>query len=174
MARPSLAPSEGFNVLAGTSSVSEYRTSEHMFLQKGQTPLIKSIEQRIARQTVNFPVENQEGMQIAHYPAGKYYKEHWDYVDPRWSGVSGFLARGGNRVITFMMYLNTIPEGCGGETYFTSAGISVKPDMGKACMWYNLFPNRQIDPSTKHEGRPPKEGYEKWIATIWIRERAFV
>ena len=132
----------------GTQTITDYRTSEHTFLAKRQTPLISSIEEKIAYHT-RLPVENQEGMQIAHYPYGKYYKSHWDYVDPKWSGVSGFLARGGNRRMTFMIYLNTIPEGCGGETYFTDAGVSVRPDVGKACMWYNVFSNMQIDPTTK-------------------------
>jgi prolyl 4-hydroxylase len=31
----------------------------------------------------------------------------------------------------------------------------------------------QIDPSTLHGGSPVIEG-EKWIATKWIRERAYV
>lgn len=172
MARPSLSLSAGYNVLDGTNFVSDYRTSEHMFLQKRQNNLVSNIEEKVAQYT-RFPVENQEGIQIAHYLPGKYYKSHFDYVDPTWSGVSGFLARGGNRVMTFMIYLNTIPEGYGGETHFDRAGMLVRPDMGKACIWYNLFPNMTIDPSTQHEGRPPKEPYEKWIATIWVRERTF-
>jgi prolyl 4-hydroxylase len=172
MARPNLSASSGFNVLDGTETITNYRTSEHTFLTKKANPLIASLEERVSRYS-GFPVENQEGIQIAHYRGGTYYKPHWDYVDPKWSGVAGFLSRGGNRVITFMIYLNTIPEGKGGETHFNLAGVSVKPDAGKACIWYNLFPNMDIDKSTQHEGRPPLEPYEKWIATIWIRERTF-
>lgn len=173
MAKNRVARSQGWNTQDGTESVSEYRTSEHMFIMKGETPLIQGIEQRVAYHT-GFPAINQESIQVVHYEPGKYYKVHWDYFDPKWGGSAKAFARGGNRAITFMIYLNTIPEGEGGETYFNRAGVGVKPDVGKALMWYNLFPNRAVDISSSHEGRPPKEGYEKWIATIWIREKTFI
>ena len=173
MARNRTARSQGWDTATGTESVSDYRTSEHMFIQKDETPLITNIAQRVA-QITGLPAENQEAIQVVHYEPGRYYKVHWDYFDPKWSGSAKAFARGGNRVITFMVYLNTIPEGYGGETYFNRAGLGVRPDAGKACMWYNLFPNGAVDQSSSHEGRPPKEPYSKWIATIWIRENTFL
>lgn len=172
MARGRVARSQGWNVEDGTETVSNYRTSEHMFLLKGETPLVAGIEQRVAYHT-RLPVEHQEAIQVVHYLPGKYYKVHWDYFDPKWAGSASAFARGGNRMVTFMMYLNTIPEGYGGETYFNRAGLSVRPDAGKALMWFNQFSDKTVDQSTSHEGRPPIEPYEKWIATIWIRERTF-
>jgi prolyl 4-hydroxylase len=172
MGKPQVQRSTGFNVGDGSESYSEHRTSEHTFLPKRANELVTIVEDLVAHQT-GFPLENQEGIQIAHYMPGQYFKSHMDTFDPRYPGAGVTLARGGQRVATFMIYLNTIPEGCGGETYFDKAGVSVKPDMGKACLWYNLFPNLSIDWSTQHEGRTPKDPYEKWIATIWIRERRF-
>ena len=172
LAAKRVEPSKGWDTKTGRESVSDYRTSEHAFLGKGETPLVASIEQKIAFYS-KFPVTNQEGMQIAHYPPGKYYKVHWDYFDPKWEGSSKAFARGGNRIATFMIYLNSIPEGYGGETYFNKAGVAIRPDAGKACMWFNLYPNMDVDKTTQHEGRPPLEPYEKWIATIWVRERTF-
>jgi prolyl 4-hydroxylase len=173
MGKPQVSRSTGFNVGDGSESYSEHRTSEHTFLPKGANDLVTTVEKMVAYQT-GFPIENQEGIQIAHYVPGTYFKSHHDYFDPRYKGASVTLERGGQRVVTFMIYLNTIPEGYGGETYFDKAGMSVRPDMGKACLWYNLYPNGQIDISTMHEGRTPKEPYEKWIATIWVRERTFI
>jgi prolyl 4-hydroxylase len=166
-------PSKGWDTTTGTEHISDYRTSEHTFIARTESPLFQSIAQRIA-QITGFPVENQENIQVAHYQPGKHYKVHWDYFDPSWGGSASAFARGGNRVITFMIYLNTIPEGYGGETNFNMAGLAIRPDMGKACMWYNLYSNRTVDKSTSHEGRPPKEPYEKWISTIWVREKAFI
>lgn len=172
IARNRTVRSQGWNTNDGSQTVSDYRTSEHAFIDRLENPLVQSICNRIA-QITGFSVENQEAIQVAHYQPGKYYKVHWDYFDPDWAGSHHAFARGGNRIITFMIYLNTIPEGYGGETYFDRAGLGIRPDAGKACMWYNVFPNKKVDISTSHEGRPPKEPYEKWIATIWVRERRF-
>lgn len=172
MGKPNVTRSTGFNVGDGSESYSEHRTSEHTFIPKGANDLVTTIEGMVAYQT-GFPRTNQEGIQIAHYMPGQHFGSHMDTFDPKFKGANVTLARGGQRVVTFMIYLNTIPEGYGGETYFDKVGMSVKPDIGKACLWYNLFPNRSIDWSTQHEGRTPKEPYEKWIATIWIRESTF-
>ena len=173
LAKPTVTRSTGFNVGDGTESYSENRTSEHTFLPKNANQLVTLVEEMVSRQT-NLPVESQEGIQIAHYVPGQHFGLHHDYFDPRFKGAEVTLSRGGQRVLTFMIYLNSIPEGYGGETYFNHAGMSVKPDIGKACLWYNVFPNMGIDVSTMHEGRTPKEPYEKWIATIWVREGIFV
>src|SRR5262245_17667346 len=172
MGKPTVSRSTGFNVGNGSESYSEHRTSEHTFLPKKANPFVTTIEEMVAHQT-GFPLENQEGIQIAHYIRGQHFGFHHDYFDPRYSGASSVLARGGNRVITFMIYLNTIPEGYGGETQFDFAGMLIRPEIGKACLWYNLFPDRRLDTSTQHEGRTPITPYEKWIATIWIREYTF-
>ena len=172
LARTRVQRSRGWDTQSGTEHVSDYRTSDNMFIQRSETPLIRDIENRVATIT-GYPVSNQEAIQVVHYPPGKYYKVHWDYFDPAWSGSASAFARGGNRIITFMVYLNSIPEGYGGETYFDMAGIGIRPDVGKACMWYNVFPNMGVDKSTRHEGRPPKSPYEKWIFTIWVRENRF-
>lgn len=173
MGRNSVEPSKGFNVGDGSESYSEHRTSEHVFLPKRSSDLVTTIEGMVSYQT-GFPIDNQEGIQIAHYKPGQHFGSHHDYFDSRFPGSKDVLARGGNRVITFMIYLNTIPEGGGGETHFDKVGMIVRPEMGKACIWYNLFPNMTFDESTMHEGRTPIEPYEKWIATIWIRERTFL
>src|SRR5262245_60162214 len=173
MVKPDISPSSVFNVVVGSESYSEHRTSEHAFLVKQSNPLVTTVEEMVSYQT-GFPIANQEGIQIAHYLPGQYFHLHHDYFDPRYPGASNVLVRGGNRVITFMIYLNTIPEGYGGETNFTLAGMNIRPEIGKACIWYNLFPDRRIDESTQHEGRTPVAPYEKWIATIWIREREFI
>lgn len=177
LGKPHVHNSTSFNSGDGTEQYSDHRTSKHTFLYRKCNPLVTEIEERVADHT-GFPLENQEGVQIAHYTPGQHFKPHWDYFDHRIAGTANTLARGGNRVFTFMFYLNTIPEGYGGETYFTQAGMSVRPEMGKACMWANMLfstdgRSSKLDDTTIHEGRTPVAPYEKWIATIWVREGTF-
>jgi prolyl 4-hydroxylase len=68
------------------------------------------------------------------------------------------------------MYLNDVEEG--GETYFHTHDMAVKPKTGRAIVWWNLTEDGTRDASTYHEGRPVKSGL-KYICTKWIRERQF-
>jgi prolyl 4-hydroxylase len=151
----------------GTSEVNAARTSDGMFFQRGEFPLCDRIEQRIAR-LLNWPVENGEGLQVLRYRPGAEYKPHYDYFDPAQPGTPSILKRGGQRVGTLVMYLNT-PEG-GGATTFPDVKLSVNPVKGSAVFFSYALPH----PSTQtlHGGAPVLAG-EKWVATKWLREGRF-
>jgi prolyl 4-hydroxylase len=142
-----------------------------MFFYQRENPVITMLESRIAS-TVGIPIVNGEGLQIVHYRPGGHYKCHWDYFAPDWANSEKVLARGGQRVITFLMYLNTAPPNAGGETFFPLENLAFQPVEGMALWWHNLTEDGQVDKSTYHEATPVVEG-EKWIMTKWIRERTF-
>ena len=75
---------------------------------------------------------------------------------------------GGFRVTTFMIYLSNVDSG--GHTVFPHAGISVKPEEGKALFWFNCGPKGQnpYDSRIYHLGCPVLHG-NKWIANKWIK-----
>jgi prolyl 4-hydroxylase len=178
-----LSPEECDTVIAGASTrmarsltvvtqtggqeINDDRTSDGMFFQRGESPLIQRIEERIAR-LLNWPIENGEGLQVLHYRPGAEYKPHHDYFDPTEPGTPSILRRGGQRVGTLIIYLNT-PEK-GGGTIFPDAQLEVAPQRGNAV----FFSYARPDPSTRtlHGGAPVIAG-DKWIATKWLREREF-
>lgn len=167
-----LARATGWDVVSGMSKEDDYRTSEHMFYGRSENDVVKSIEDKISMFT-RIPVANFEGLSVIYYRAGTYYKPHYDYFDPAFVGNQSVLARGGQRIITVLMYLNDVKEG--GNTYFPNCNVTIKPEVGRALFWYNVLDgNVTIDPSTYHEGQPPGPNSMKWIATLWIRERTFV
>jgi len=151
----------------GGEEVNDDRTSDGMFFQRGESPLIERIDERIAR-LLHWPIENGEGLQVLHYGPGAQYRPHYDYFDPAEPGTPSILQRGGQRVGTLVIYLNT-PEKGGGTT-FPDAQIEVAPQRGNAV----FFGYERPDPSTHtlHGGAPVIAG-EKWIATKWLREREF-
>lgn len=173
MSKMRLTPSTTWNVEAAKSDLSDYRQSEQTFFAAQENSFIQQIEQRIADVT-RLPIENGEGLQIVHYNQGGYYKPHWDYFDPEYSGNKSVLYnRGGQRIATVLMYLTDVEEG--GETLFPRVGINVKPEQGKALIWFNVdlsSGTSVIDESTFHEAKPVVKG-DKWIMTRWIRERRF-
>jgi prolyl 4-hydroxylase len=166
-ARPRLARSETVQTDTGGSEVNKARTSRGMFFEREENAVCAAIERRIAR-LVNWPLVNGEGLQVLHYLPGAQYEPHHDYFDPAKSGTASITARGGQRVGTLVMYLNTPDKG--GGTTFPDVGLEVAPLKGNAV----FFSYDRPHPSTKtlHGGAPVIAG-EKWVATKWLREGEF-
>jgi prolyl 4-hydroxylase len=167
LAKPRLARSLTVQTKTGGEEINADRTSNGMFFQRGETELVRRIEQRIAN-LVNWPEENGEGLQILQYGPGAEYKPHYDYFDPNEPGTPTILKRGGQRVGTLVMYLGE-PEK-GGGTVFPDVHLEVAPKRGNGV----FFSYARAHPSTRtlHGGSPVLAG-EKWIATKWLRERRF-
>lgn len=168
LAKPKLDRSQTVVHSTGDSEINEARTSRGMFFTRAENALCERIEARIAALT-NWPVERGEGLQVLHYLPGAEYKPHYDYFDPLQAGTPTILKRGGQRVGTLVIYLNT-PE-AGGATVFPDAGLDVHAVTGNAVFFSYSIPH----PTTKtlHGGSPVRAG-EKWVATKWMRQSTFV
>lgn len=166
-AQPRMARSETVDAVTGGSEIHAARTSRGMFFERGETPLVRRIEQRIAA-LLRWPVEWGEPLQVLHYAAGAEYRPHHDYFDPRQPGTAAVLRRGGQRVGTMLIYLAT-PQ-AGGATSFPEAGLEISAVKG--CAVFFGYERPHPDTLTLHGGEPVRRG-EKWVATKWLRERAF-
>lgn len=165
-ARRQMSSSNVIDLETGDERRDAGRTSSGMAFTRAATPLIARIERRIAA-LLDWPFENGEALQILRYEVGQEYRPHYDYVDPAESGAAKFLARGGQRVASLIMYLNTPTDG--GATNFPDIGLEVAAVKGNAV----FFSYDRPHPSTKtlHGGMPVLAG-EKWVATKWLREAA--
>jgi prolyl 4-hydroxylase len=167
LASQRLARSHTVDTATGDSEVNVARTSDGMFFNRGEFEVCQRLEARIAA-LVNWPLENGEGLQVLRYRPGAEYKPHYDYFDPAQAGTPRILERGGQRVGTVIVYLNTPLRG--GGTTFPDVKLEVAPVRGHAV----FFSYDRPHPVTRslHGGAPVLEG-EKWITTKWLRERAF-
>jgi prolyl 4-hydroxylase len=168
LAGPRMARSETVDNATGGSEVNAARTSRGMFFERGETGVIERVERRVAA-LLGWPVENGEGLQVLHYLPGAEYKPHYDYFDPVHPGSVSILQRGGQRVGTLLMYLNTPVKG--GGTTFPDVGLEVAPIKGNAV--YFSYDRAHVATKSLHGGAPVIAG-EKWVATKWLREREFV
>jgi prolyl 4-hydroxylase len=150
----------------GREAVITERSSYGTFFTACETPFIKRLEDRIAT-VMNWPAENGEGLQILNYQVGAEYKPHFDYFPLGDPGSAVHVAKGGQRVSTLVIYLNSV-EG-GGETAFPDVGLSVTPKKGSAVYFEYCNSLGQTDPLSLHCGVPVAAG-EKWIATKWMRQ----
>ena len=167
-AKPRMKRSLTVETQTGGEEVNIDRTSDGMFFQRQENPVVSTLERRIAA-LLNWPEKFGEGLQILHYRPGAEYKPHYDYFDPTQPGTPTILKRGGQRVGTLVIYLNN-PE-AGGGTTFPDVQLEVAPRKGNAVFFSYAAP----DPSTQtlHGGAPVIAG-EKWIATKWLREGEFI
>ncbi len=117
------------------------------------------------------PMPNMEAATILHYEPGEQITNHFDFVDPQTPGYAEEVAKNGQRVVTFLAYLNDDYEG--GETDFPDLGVGHKGRRGEGLFFVNAHPNGEPDTRTVHAGRPPARG-EKWIVSQFIRSRAFI
>ena len=108
-------------------------------------------------------------MKPARCPDGRQRTERRcpDYLDP--SRFAGEIAQRGQRVATFLVYLNEAFEG--GETHFVELQRKFRPGAGGALFFYNVDENGAPEPQSLHEGAAPTSG-EKWLLSQFIRDKA--
>jgi prolyl 4-hydroxylase len=167
-AAPRMARSETVVNETGGNEVNAARTSDGMFFGRAELPICRRVEERIAA-LLNWPLVNGEGLQVLHYRPGAEYKPHHDYFDPAQPGMAAVLRRGGQRVGTVVMYLNTPQQG--GGTVFPDVQLEVAPIKGNAVFFSYDRPHAIT--RSLHGGAPVLAG-EKWVATKWLREAEFI
>jgi prolyl 4-hydroxylase len=133
-----------------------------------------------------------EAMQLLRYEPGEHYSAHHDFTYP-----SVFHRYQPKRYATVLLYLtgegDVIENGirrsrskksaadgesedglAGGETTFPRAittefhdGVKVKPQSGKAILFYNVLPDGNMDDLSQHAGEKVEAGV-KYVANIWV------
>jgi prolyl 4-hydroxylase len=150
----------------GASVVHEGRTSEMAFIQRGEAEVAERIDQRLAA-LAHWSPECSEPFQLQKYGKTQEYRPHFDWLDPDSAGHRSHLARGGQRLATFILYLCDVEQG--GGTVFPALGLEVFPKKGNALWFLNTDSNHQPDQQTLHGGAPVVSG-TKIIANKWLRQ----
>ena len=127
-----------------------------------------AIQHRIAA-VVGLPVQNLEGPTVLHYAVGQEITNHFDFLNTEMPNYDDEISRRGQRIITFLIYLND--DYGGGETEFPELGVRHKGRRREGLFFVNALPNSKPDRRMVHAGRPPSSG-EKWVFSQFIRTRA--
>jgi prolyl 4-hydroxylase len=116
----------------------------------------------------NLPLHALEASAILHYAPGEQFEPHFDFLDPGVPAYARDVLAHGQRVATFLLYLNDKYEG--GETEFPRLGLRHKGRKGDALLFWSVSLSGAPDERTLHAGLPPASG-EKWLLSQWLRER---
>jgi TPR repeat protein len=167
-ARPMLRRSTAFDPQTGEPLPVQIRTSSDASFD----PMVEDLSLRLVQlrmaSAAGMELVQAEHLVVLDYEPGQEYRPHRDYRPPE--SLRGDVPEAGNRARTICVYLNE-PE-AGGETEFPVAGVKVAPQAGRAVIFDNLLADGSPDVDSLHAGLPVERG-EKWLATLWLRQRRY-
>jgi len=120
---------------------------------------------------IGFPLGAFEVSQILHYKTGEDFGLHWDYLIPEIPTHAAEIARNGQRIVTFIIYLNREYED--GQTHFPKLDLRFRGEPGDGFYWANVDLAGSPEPRTLHAGLAPAAG-EKFLLSQGIRSLARV
>ena len=167
--RRKLSPALVWNSESESGTADPVRSNSAVELRLTEMDVVLAILRARISAATRLPEPIFETPQAMHYAVGQQFRLHHDYLDPAVPAHVPDLKRRGQRIGTFLVYLNDDFEG--GETEFPAAGIKFRGAKGDALFFSNVSKKGEPDPRSMHIGRPPTSG-EKWILSQWIRDRA--
>ena len=157
-----------YDALAKKTRVHQTRTNSAATLNLLETDLVCVLAQIRMATCLGMPFRHLEPISVLHYDEGEQITEHFDFVDPNVPNYEDEIASKGQRVVTFLVYLNDDYEQ--GETQFPEVAVSHKGRLGEGLFFVNALADGSADVRTLHAGRPPANG-DKWIVSQFVRDR---
>ena len=167
-ARGKLERARVYDAYQKTDVVDESRTNSCAVFNAMEADLVQMMVQARMSAGCGQPMAHMEASTVLHYAVGETIGNHYDFVDPAHPGYDEEIRRFGNRVVTFLVYLNADYEG--GETHFPRIGVSHSGQRGEGLYFVNTHADGRPNLATLHSGRPPTRG-EKWIFSQFVRDR---
>jgi prolyl 4-hydroxylase len=170
-ARPRLNRARVYDSVAARDTVHGTRSNSAATFNLIDADLVQIATQSRIALSCGVPFQNLEPMAVLHYETGEQIREHFDFVDPSSPGHAQELARFGQRMATFLIYLNDSYEG--GETDFPRLSIRHRGHRREGLCFSNAHPDGAPDMRMVHAGLPPLSG-EKWIVSQFVRNRGIL
>ena len=154
----------------GTKVVDDYRTSTFVHLAKACDTYIRNIESRAANM-IGMPPDMVEPLQVVKYSQGQKFETHHDMgtlgedntveqvIPPR-------------RLVTFFIYLNSLPKDAGGHTEFPLLHLKVQPVRGQALLFCNVCQCGKPDSRVIHRACAVKGNHLKVGMNLWVVDQS--
>ena len=168
-ARGRLERARVYDAFKHTDFVDESRTNSAAIFHGMDADLVHLMVQARMGVACGQPVSHMEASTVLHYAVGETIDDHYDFVDPSHPNYDEEIRTFGNRVITFLIYLNADYEG--GETAFPRLDIRHFGERGEGMFFVNTLDDGHANLQTLHSGRPPTSG-EKWVFSQFVRNRS--
>jgi hypothetical protein len=164
-----LRPALVYDSVSRRDMVHQMRTNTMALFDYANVDVVQYLLQARMSKTCGYAMQNFEMPSVLHYSVGQQITPHFDFIDAQAADYAAQIREQGQRMITFLLYLNDDYEG--GETTFPELGIVNRGTMGDGLYFINAYPDLKPDRRMLHTGSPPTTG-EKWIVTQFIVHKA--
>jgi prolyl 4-hydroxylase len=152
----------------GGAVADHMRSNSIVSFDLADVDLVQVVLQHRMAAACGVPVHHAEGPTILNYAVGEQITNHFDFLNPGVADYETLIAERGERIITFLLYLNDDYDG--GETDFPRIGVRHRGVRRGGLFFTNALPNGKPDERMVHAGLPPTRG-EKWIVSQFFRSR---
>ena len=167
-ARPKLKQALVSAAKAGVESAG--RSGSNCWIPHRHNEVLAGLSERIA-DVVGIPLDNAESYQVIYYGKTEEYAAHFDAWDGATDRGKRCMAKGGQRLLTCLLYLNDVEEG--GGTSFPKLDLETSAIKGRMLLFHNCHDGSTIrNPKSLHGGLPVLAG-EKWACNLWFRENSY-
>lgn len=167
-ARPKLKQALVSAAKSGVESAG--RSGSNCWIPHAHSPLIAEVSLRVA-EVVGIGLEFAESLQVVYYAESQQYAPHYDAWDAATERGQRCMAKGGQRMVTCLMYLNEPDKG--GGTCFPKLDMEVRAKKGRMLLFHNCHEgSTKRHPNSLHGGMPVEKG-EKWACNFWFREKEY-
>ena len=130
--------------------------------------LINAVVQYRIAAACAVPLDHLEAPTTLRYRVGEEITNHYDYINTKAPHHDHEIATRGERVITFLTYLNDDYDG--GATDFPVMNVRHQGRRGDGLSFANALPSLAPDDRALHAGLPPTRG-EKWVLSQFVRSK---
>lgn len=152
---------------AKSGITSSGRSGSNCWVPHSYNGVIEELSLRIA-EVVGIGLEYAESLQVIHYAENEEYAPHFDAWDKSTERGQRCMAKGGQRMVTCLLYLSDVAEG--GGTSFPNLDMEIRAKKGRMLLFHNCHEGSTVrHPDSLHGGMPVLKG-EKWACNFWFRE----
>ena len=168
-ARGGLERATVYDAVSRRDEVHEMRSNTVANFDYATLDVVQFLVQARMSLTCGQRMQQCEAPMVLHYDVGEQIRPHFDFIDANAPDYERQIQEQGQRVITFLLYLND--DYAGGETTFPQLGVVNRGARGDGLYFINSHADRAPDRAMLHTGSPPTAG-EKWIVSQFIRDIA--
>ena len=130
-----------YDPVGGKDLAEHTRTNTAAAFNLMEVDLIQLLIQHRMAAACRLPFQNMEAPTVLHYDVGEQITNHFDFVNPNIPNYAQEIEKNGQRVLTFLIYLN---DGyTGGETLFPRLGVRHQGQCGEGLFFVNALESGQ-------------------------------